>query len=384
MPHISRRWFLGSGVAGCALAVSGKTLFAQQATAAAPPEKAAVPDEFSGTTWHDVLDWGVEGKGFADTEGPFDRLPARAKGVVRDAVWGLSRHSSGMMVRFRTDATRIFAHYAVTSSKLEMPHMPATGVSGLDLYGRDDDGKWKWISVVRPSNREMKVTLANGLRPGMREYSVYLPLYNGTEFLKIGVPADCIFEPIAPRMAKPIVFYGTSITHGACASRPGMPHPAILGRRLDRPVINLGFSGNGKLEKEVGQFLVELNPAVYVLDCLPNMNAAEVAERTQPMVSQLRAAHPTVPIVLVEDRSYADSWIIESRKTRNESSRKAFREAYQKLVDAGVERLWYIPGDDLLAQDRDDTTDGSHPSDLGFFHHANAFEPVLRKALDSV
>ncbi|APZ92657.1 SGNH/GDSL hydrolase family protein [Fuerstiella marisgermanici] len=364
---LSRRTFLGTSAAG--LAATGLPAFAFQ-------EKPEIK-------WHDVQEWGVEGRAFNDTEKYFDRLPGRAKGVVRDAVWGLSRHSSGMMVQFRTDATEIHAHYKVTFRNLAMAHMPATGVSGLDLYARDDDGTWKWVAVVRPNAQEMNVSLVNGLRPGLRDYAVYLPLYNGTEFLKIGVPTDHKFEPIAPRKEKPIVFYGTSITHGACASRPGMPHPAILGRRLDRPTINLGFSGNGKLEKEVGQFLVEIDPAVYVLDCLPNMVAKEVTARTVPIVKQLRAAHPDVPIVLVEDRTYSYSWIKPSSQKRNDTSRAAFKAEYQKLLDAGVGNLSYVDGDLLLNQDRDDTTDGSHPSDLGFYNHAQVLEPVLKKAIAS-
>lgn len=285
------------------------------------------------------------------------------------------------MVRFRTNAREIHADYSVTSKNLAMPHMPATGVSGLDLYGKDDSGDWRWIAVCKPTTQQTKTTLVKGLRAGARDYAIYLPLYNGTESLKIGVDALKTFEPIAPRTEKPIVFYGTSITHGACASRPGMPHPSILGRRLDRPVINLGFSGNGKLEKEVGRFLVELDPCVYVLDCLPNMVAAEIQERTEPMVRQLRAEHPDVPIVLVEDRSYSGSWVLSSQKERNRTSREAFKAAYRRMLDAGAQKLSYIDGEGLLAENRDDTTDGSHPSDLGFFNQANVMEPVLRKAI---
>ena len=329
--------------------------------------------------WYDVREWGVEGKGFDDTVSYFDRLPGRAKGVVRDAVWNLSRHSSGMMARFRTDATEIYADYEVVSKTLGMAHMPATGVSGLDLYATDTDGKSKWVSVVKPTAQKTKGAIAKDLRPGLRDYSVYLPLYNGTKRLSLGTPAGTRFEPLAPRVDKPVVFYGTSITHGACASRPGMPHPSILGRRLDRPIINLGFSGNGKLEAEVGNFLTELDPAVYVLDCLPNMAAGEVKARTEPMVRQLRAAHPDVSIVLVEDRTYGYSWIRESARNRNDSSRVELKAAYKRLLDAGVEKLSYIEGESLLSGD--DTTDGSHPSDLGFYRQAEAFEPVLRAAL---
>lgn len=367
MKHTSRRGFLARSAACLAVAVTaGRTRAETNA---------------QDLTWHDVREWGVEGRGFSDTESYFDRLPGRAKSVVRDAVWGLSRNSAGMMVRFRTDATEIHVDYAVTSDRLAMPHMPATGVSGLDLYGLDTDGLWKWVAVVAPTEKQTKKSIVSGLTPGERDYAVYLPLYNGTEFLKLAVPGGAVFTPTAPRTDKPIIFYGTSITHGACASRPGMPHPAILGRRLDRPVINLGFSGNGRMEAEVGQFLVEIDAAVYVIDCLPNMQAADVTARTIPLVKQLRAERPTTPIVLVEDRSYSGSWLIASQRQRNETNRIALREQYQKLKDDGTDRLFYVDGESLLGADRDDTTDGSHPSDLGFQRHADALEPVLKRAL---
>ena len=336
----------------------------------------------SAVNWADVRDWGVEGRAFNDTEKYFDRLPARAKGVVRDAVWNLSRHSAGMLVRFRTDATEIHADYSVTSSNLAMPHMPATGVSGLDLYATDTDGSWKWVAVVAPKTQQVQTKIVSGIRAGERDYAIYLPLYNGTETLRVGVPMGAKFQPIAPRTQSPILFYGTSITHGACASRPGMPHPAILGRRLNRPVINLGFSGNGRMEAEVGQFLTELDTAVYVIDCLPNMAADEVAAKTEPLVQQLRKARPQTPIVLVEDRSYSGSWLLDGQRERNTSSRAALKAAYQKLLDAGVSGLHYVDGESLLGADRDDTTDGSHPSDLGFQRHADAIEPILRRALE--
>ncbi len=119
-----------------------------------------------------------------------------------------------MMARFQTDATAIHVHYKLTSGNLAMPHMPATGVSGVDLYARDDEGTWRWVQVTRPSKQEMRVELVTGLKPGLREYAVYLPLYNGVEFLSLGVAAESHFEPLPPR-DRPIVFYGTSITHGA-------------------------------------------------------------------------------------------------------------------------------------------------------------------------
>lgn len=331
--------------------------------------------------WADVRDWGIEGKGFENTEKWFDRLPSQAHGSVSDAVWNLSRHSAGMLVRFQTDATEIQIDYKVSSTNLAMPHMPATGVSGLDLYGVDEKGEWKWIAVYAPKAQENAGNFVTGLEGIMREYIIYLPLYNGTEYLRIGVPKTNVFTPVKPRTIKPIVFYGTSITHGACASRPGMPHASILGRRLKTPILNFGFSGNGRMDIEVGKLLTELDAAAYIIDCLPNMNAAEVTAKTIPLVKLFRSTHPTTPIILVEDRSYSGNWAIASQKARNETSRQALRNEHQKLVEMGIAHLYYIDGEILLGEDRDDTTDGSHPSDLGFYRHANAFEPILREAL---
>ena len=366
--NVSRRGFLHYSILGAAVATTGSA-FGQEK----PDQETAV--------WHDVREWGVEGKGWSEseTEKYFDRLPKRAKGVVRDAVWNLSRHSAGMLTRFRSDATEIWVDYTVTSPNLAMPHMPATGVSGIDLYATDDQGESRWLAVSKPTSQTVKTKMIAEIIPGERDFTAYLPLYNGTESLKIGVPQGASFEPIAPRSDKPILFYGTSITHGACASRPGMPHPAILGRRFHRPVINLGFSGNGKMEKEVGQFLCELDPVVYVIDCLPNMVGREVADRAEPLVRQLREARPDTPILLVEDRTYANAPFIAGKQTRHEEARAALRQAYKKLTKAGFKQLGYVEGESLLGDDRDDTTDGSHPNDLGFFRQANALEPAIRE-----
>jgi lysophospholipase L1-like esterase len=136
------------------------------------------------------------------------------------------------------------------------------------------------------------------------------------------------------------------------------------------------------MEAEVGQFLTEIDAAVFVIDCLPNMVADEVTAKTQPLVRQLRQAHPQTPIVLVEDRSYSGSWLLDGQRERNQGSRAALQAEYQKLRDGGVSGLHYVNGETLLGSDRDDTTDGSHPSDLGFQRHADAMEPILRAALE--
>lgn len=334
--------------------------------------------------WHDVTTWGVEGRILPDQKRLrwFDRLPASAEGQVTPAVWSLSRDSAGMVVRFKTNAEAISVHYKLSKPGIGMPHMPATGVSGVDLYARDekDGGKWKWVMVTKPAAQEVKAEIIKGLAPGEREYAAYLPLYNGIESLSIGVAKGSKFQGLAPR-EKPIVFYGTSITHGACASRPGMVHTGILGRRFDMPVVNLGFSGNGRMDKAVGDYLIQLDAAAYVIDCLPNMGPADVAAKCIPLVKQLRAAKPATPIILVEDRRNSNNWILPARYKFHTDNHAALKAAYETLLKDGVQGLSYIPGDSLYGDDTEGATDASHASDLGFMRQADIFEPVLRKAL---
>ncbi len=342
-------------------------------------EKAKIENDVA---WFDIRLLGVEGQGFTDTVSPFDRLPARAEKIVRPPVWGLSRDSAGIAVRFVTDATELSACWKLTKAKLEMPHMPATGVSGLDLYVKGDDGKWRWVVNGKPTAQESNAKLFSGVAPGKREFLLYMPLYNGVTSVELGLAKTATLAKADPRKSglKPIVFWGTSITHGACASRPGMVHTAILGRWLDAPVINLGFSGNGQMEAEVAQLISEIDASCYVVDCLPNLEATAVAQRTEPLVAILRKAHPTTPIVLVEDRSYADSHFVTTKRTRHLKSREALKAAYDKLKPNDA-NLHYIAGEDLLGDDWEGTVDSSHPTDLGFMRQAEAFQKVLGPVL---
>jgi lysophospholipase L1-like esterase len=200
--------------------------------------------------------------------------------------------------------------------------------------------------------------------------------------LEVGVPKGAAFTPTPPRKDKPILFYGTSITHGACASRPGMSFVNILGRRLDRPMLNFGFSGNGRMEIEVGRFLAELDPAIYVIDCVANTAPEQITERTGPLVKLFRKARPSTPILLLDQRAHANSPLIPFNAALYTDRRDALRREYDKLTAEGVKDLHYRAGGaELIGVDGEGTTDGSHPNDLGMMRYADALEPTLRKLL---
>lgn len=343
----------------------------------------AVVDPGGEWLWYDVKPLEVEGKGWTETESFFHRLPAKAKGVVRDPVWNLGCHSAGLCVRFSSNAEKIGAKWKVVNANLSMPHMPATGVSGLDLYV-NDAGVWRWIGAGRPSGQETQAVLASGIPAGDHEYILYLPLYNGTESLEIGVPpgANLSRSPARPEGSdKPVIFYGSSITQGGCASRPGMAYTAILGRRLGHPVINLGFSGNGTMDPEIAALLAELDVAIYVIDSVPNMKPEMIAERVEPFILALRAARPDTPIVLVESVYFQSGAFLPEVRQGNLDRNKELRAGYERLLEKGVGGLTYVSGEPLLGNDGEAAVDGVHPTDLGFQRMADALEPVLRAIL---
>lgn len=326
------------------------------------PTEAAEPE----LTWVDAQTLTVEGKGWTATEAFYDRLPAKAKGVVRQPVWDLSRNSAGLCVRFQTTAETLHVKWEVTGG-LAMPHMPATGVSGVDLYAKTDTG-WRFVGNGRPIAPANEATFSPGKAP---ELCLYLGLYNTTKSVQIGVPAGQTVTP-APLRGKPVAFYGTSITQGGCASRPGMAYTNIVGRKLGVPTINLGFSGNGQSEPEMADLLGEIDASVYVLDALWNMSPDMVRDRIAPFVRKLRAAHPDTPILLAEDSSI--------RKVPTTMG-LVLRDVFAQLQKEGVTNLYFVAAEGMMGPDDEGTVDGVHPTDLGFSYQAKVFTDALRPIL---
>jgi hypothetical protein len=321
----------------------------------------------------------IEGKGWADTKSFYDRLPRQAEGVVRQPVWDLSHDSTGMLFHFTSDTPELQVRWTLTSAQLALSNMSASGVSGLDLYVRLDGG-WHWLAAVRPGasrDRNAGVFFEN-IPAERREFLLYLPLYNGIESLQLGIPESRTLEPIV-RSGKPLVFYGTSIVQGGSAMRPGMAYPAILGRRLDRAIINLGFAGNGRAEPEMALLLAELDPAAYVLDCLPNLGWDDV-KRLEPFVEILRKNHPTTPIFLVENLEYPDGSAIPARKMSYAIGNRNLCGIYDRLSRMD-HQLYYVSAQDLIGTDGEGTVDGVHPTDLGAMRMADKMEPLLRRVL---
>ncbi len=334
-----------------------------------------------GLIWYDARSFTIEGRGWQETEHPYDRLPPHAEGKVTPNVWTFSQHSAGVLVRFVTDATKVAARWTLRFESCMTEQMPSTTIAGLDCYARAGES-WHWAGLglfdEYPTNQRIIVDNMNGRE---HEFMLYLPLYNGIEEMLIGIPEDATIEAAPVRDGKPICVYGTSIVHGGCCLRPGMAYPAIIGRHLDRPMLNLGFSGSALMEAEVAELLAELDVAAYLLDPLPNMQAELVRERYVPFVRILRHARPDTPILLVEQHRYENAWLNIQQEARYQSVNVALREVYSALRGGGVDNLHYVSLEDALGNDGEATTDGTHMTDLGFLRLADAIEPHLHAVL---
>lgn len=315
----------------------------------------------------------------------YSRLPDSLKNVVRKDVWQLGGNSAGIAVRFRSDASNIKARW-VSADAQYMNHMSATGSRGLDLYVLSGDSAWTTLGAARPNRHgtRTEAEVMRNMEPEMREYMLYLSLYNGVDSLEIGIDANARLLPPAldlPHKGKPIVMYGTSILQGGCATRPGMAHTNILMRRLQREVINLGFSGNALLDPEIARFMAQADASVFVIDAMPNCSAKLVGERMENFISIIREAHPDTPILLVECPVFPNTRYNRQIRNAVEEKNKVLKEIYGRLK-ASDDQLYYFEGADVLGDNVEATVDNTHFTDLGFSIYADALEPVLKILLN--
>lgn len=309
----------------------------------------AAPEPFfDGTnTWFDgrwlYANGMLEGRAFDDTARFYDRLPASAEGQVGHRAWSKSRMTAGYCARFIADAPEITIEWTLSDKPEGLRHMPSTGTSGFDVYVLDRARGWRWASNHRADSRQATAVF---IIPPKRPAAIYFPLYNGVDTFRLGVrgPGRTLAPP-PPRtsgVTKPVVFYGTSITQGACASRPRLAWVASTCRDLDLPFVNLGFAGSGNMELPMADILARIDAACYVLDTLWNMGAGDVKNRYAAFIRALRAKRPDVPILLAED-----PWFDNTRSDRAKTARLAF----EKLQADGLAGLHYLRADAMYPFD---------------------------------
>ncbi len=346
------------------------------------------PDPVDNMIFHDAAEFPVIGKLYPDDADRYQRIPSSMKKGFREVLYEHGQNSTGLAVRFRSDAKGIAVRWKNHFEYPELTHLSPIAARGCDLYAMTADGKWRFMGVARPMNSGENTWYIIANLPGDEtEYMLHLPLRDGLDLLEIGVNSDATMSQPqldSPRRnLKPVIIYGSSIQHGEAASRPGMAASNILRRRLDRDVINLGFSAQAHLDYEIAHLLAQSDPAAIVLDFMPNATPAEIEEKMIPFIKIIRESHPDLPLIIVEVPEFAhaykefDQKYVDYINVKN----RACREKFEQLKGAGDNNIYYVESVQLLPDDGDGTTDGYHFSDASMTRYANIIEPILTRII---
>lgn len=306
----------------------------------------------------------------------FCRMPDSVASVVNEGVERLALHTAGGRVRFMTDSPYVAIH-AEMAELGKMPHFPLTGSIGFDLYTGAGDGQQYIGTFIPPYDIQDGYESVLDLREGgMKLVTINFPLYSNVKKLYIGLHQAAALDR-APdyRQELPVVYYGSSITQGGCASRPGNAYQAIISRRMDANFINLGFSGSARGEQPMVDYLAALDMSVFVLDYDHNAPTPEhLAATHEHLFQTVRATHPELPIVMMTRPKV--------HLNDEEKRRLAIvRQTYDHAVAAGDTHVYMIPGYELIEPDVIEvaTVDNAHPNDAGFLSMANRLQAVLEQ-----
>jgi lysophospholipase L1-like esterase len=312
------------------------------------------------------------------------RLPVQGPAPLPEAVERLAACTAGGQVAFRSDSPQV-AVRAELAGVADMNHMPATGQCGFDLYV-GPPGAQRFVGVTKYDHRQSayEVVLFDHPERAMRDFTLNFPLYQGVKRVHLGLaPGACLAPPPAWARAGRVVVYGTSITQGGCAARPGMAWTNILSRALQVEFVNLGFSGSGRGEPEVVRLVAAVpEPCLFVFDYEANSRLAGLEQTLLPALRTVRERHPRVPVLVLSRIAFASD--LTHAAARDERDRAAGFQAHtvQALREAGDRHVHFLDGSALLGPDSDEcTVDGVHPTDLGFLRIARGLEPRFRRLL---
>jgi len=330
-------------------------------------------------TFTDARELTLIGKVHA-TDPFFHRIDTAAFPDIPSVVKRLLTHSAGLALSFETTSSRIAVKWC-TGPQGPGNNMTAIAQEGMDLYIKRD-GIWQYAGVARPSHHDCnEFTTVQHLAPGIKECLLYLPLYDETLSVEVGVDSGTRISAKPNPFKKNILIYGSSIVHGASASRPGLAYPARLSRQTGYNFINLGVSGSAKMEAAVAEMIASMPADAYILDCVPNSSPEQVTERTANLVQTIRAKHPDAPIIaiqsIIREGGNFDSAIARRVAMQNEN----FLREINRL-QRNDNLLYLITAENLIGNDHEGTTDGTHPNDLGFDRMLQKIRPAVLEILD--
>lgn len=326
--------------------------------------------------FYDVKEEPFKIYGVSYENGYFRRMPQEVAKTVNEGVEALNTNTAGGRIRFKTNSPYVAINTKINPSR--MPHMAFTGIMGFDLYVKKN-GEWIYINTFKPTvdvkdGYEGEIELGD---KSDKEILINMPLYCSVKELYIGLSEDAfVAEPETYKVQKPIVYYGSSITQGGCASRPGTSYQALVSAKLDCDYINLGFSGNAKGEDEIAEYIANLDMSMFVYDYDHNAPNLEHLENThERMFNIIREKNPTLPILILSRPKYS---LCNAEEERFEVIEKTYKNARIN----GDENVYIIKGTKLMELvGYEGTVDNCHPNDMGFYSMAQALIPQIKMIL---
>lgn len=313
------------------------------------------------------------------TAQPYQRIDSAHYQAMPPVVKRMFTHSAGKSISFITNSKTISAKWCVTNNK-PYPNLTAIANKGLDLYERLN-GTWEYAGVGRPTAQCTEAIVAATMRDGEKQFLLYMPIYDEVTSLEIGVDSGSYIKPAPSPFKKRVLVYGSSITQGASASRPGLAYPARLARLTGYDVLNLGTSGSAKMEPEVIAMLNDIQTDAYILDCIPNSTEQNIKDRTVNMINAIRAKHPGKPIILlntiIREQGYTDAKVGSMVAAQN----RVTDSIAHMLLQQKTPDFFYIDVSHFLGDDHEGSTDGIHPNDLGSYRFVTKLEPMVADIL---
>ena len=308
--------------------------------------------------WIDVANLDIGGRGYRSCDEPFVRLPKIQRDVAPASLRSMACESTGLNLRFKTNSRKIVFRYVTAKKLWTDPLVPPSGLQSVSLWERRENVKgWEYVGKNHPDSNG-----TNEYVVGWRPKSVgllYFPMRSVVKEFKVGVERGCVFETVPYTNPGKVVVYGTSIVHGGCVSSAGMMFTSFMGRRLDRDVVNLGFSGAGKMELQMADVVSGVDAAIYVIDCDWNMTVDMQKERYEPFVRRLRRLRPSTPILLCGGCTEGDT------PRAQEVFAKSVYDRLRAEEGGGRTMLHFLSGVEALPKCSWATHDHCHPNDYG-------------------
>ena len=316
-----------------------------------------------------------------EDQGILYRLPKRLQWQLSAPLWQRASELSGARLRFRSDTTslRVKADYLWDS---DGANRSIRGRCGFDLYA---DGVFWNICAREPDAFAIDTELFEGAEKKMREFELYLPLDSSIQLHELQIDDDAVLLPSVQQYqnANPVFFYGTSITQGRCAGKPGMTYPAILSRMHNIDFVNLGFAGRGRGESCIAREMAHRDAACYVLDFSQNnFGADHLNDVYYPFIREIKNVKPGVPMILIS--AYWQAEESYSRKKANEvdAIREVVENTYERCIAEGMQNLCFVDGKTLLKPGENESMiDGVHPTDWGYYNIAERLAPHILRVI---